>query len=59
MTKPCLTILGVQLESEAYPNVLHRVRALENNAEFEIEKIHHSGWNHDAQRTKKHEGANA
>ena len=49
MTKPCLTILGVQLESEAYPNVLHRVRALENNAEFEIEKIHHSGWNPETQ----------
>ena len=49
MTKPSLTILGVQLESEAYPNVLHRVRALESSQEFHTHKIHHSGWSHDTQ----------
>jgi len=49
MTKPRLTILGVQLESEAYPNVLHRVRALEGSQEFNTHKIHHSGWSQETQ----------
>ncbi|MCZ6829072.1 MAG: glycosyltransferase [Gammaproteobacteria bacterium] len=49
MTKPRLTILGVQLESEAYPNVLHRVRALENAENIQVQKIHYSGWSRDTQ----------
>jgi len=49
MTKPRLTLLGVQLESEAYPNVLHRVRALENCGEIQVSKIHHSGWRQQTQ----------
>lgn len=44
MANPSLTILGVHLESEAYPNVLHRVRALESSVNFAVVKIHRPGW---------------
>ena len=49
MAKSTLTILGVHLESEAYPNVLHRVRALEASKRFSVTKIHRTGWSAETQ----------
>jgi glycosyltransferase involved in cell wall biosynthesis len=44
MDKPTLLILGVQLESEGYPNVLHRVAALQRSEQFSVSKIHYPAW---------------
>ncbi|WP_279246548.1 glycosyltransferase [Candidatus Litorirhabdus singularis] len=51
MDKPTLLILGVQLESEGYPNVLHRVAALQDSAHFSVSKIHYSAWATSTQRS--------
>jgi glycosyltransferase involved in cell wall biosynthesis len=44
MNSETLTILGVQLEDESYPNVLHRVNALESCQNIQVKKIHYCGW---------------
>lgn len=49
MSKQRLTILGVQLESEAYPNVLYRVQALAGTPDVGVRSIHSPGWRQDTQ----------
>ena len=49
MDKPTLLILGVQLESEGYPNVLHRVAALQDSTHFSVSKIHYPAWDSSTQ----------
>ena len=46
---PRLTILGVQLEADGYPNVLHRVRGLEGEQRLRVRKIHRGAWRETSQ----------
>ena len=45
MDKQRLLIAGVHPDTEAYPNIYHRVRALRQCDAFSTETIHCQGWN--------------
>jgi len=49
MDKQSLLIIGVHPDNEAYPNVYHRVRALQQCDAFSTEVIHCQGWSSDTQ----------
>lgn len=49
MSNSRLLIIGVYPDSEAYPNIYHRVRALQREVTLSTTTVHRQGWSSDTQ----------